>query len=222
MRKASGRSRPSAPRTRVLIADDHPPILRGVRGLLEAQGLQVVGEAADGRTAVRLARELRPDVVILDVVMPVLDGPGAAREIAATVPESKIIFLTGMPGQPSVPEALSAGVRGLVLKTELAEDLVEAVREVARGVMYVSPLYSQATASPTAPLSQAPGRPLSPREREVLRLIAEGLTTKEVAARLGISVKTAEGHRERIAAKLQVHGTAALVLYAVRAGLVSS
>jgi DNA-binding NarL/FixJ family response regulator len=201
----------------VLIADDHPAVVWGVRALLELRGLNVVAAAKDGREAVRLAQQLRPDVVVLDIVMPVLDGLSAAREIARSVPGIGLIVLTGMPGTPAVPDALSAGVRGLVLKTEVAEELVEAVRKVARGVTYVSPFYSRATPAPPPSSHKA----LSPREQEVLRLIAEGQTTKEVAARLGISVKTAESYRESIVEKLHVHGTAGLVRYAIRAALIN-
>jgi DNA-binding NarL/FixJ family response regulator len=206
----------------VLIADDHPAVLTGVRALLESSGLDVVGEAPDGQEAVRLARHLHPDVVVLDIVMPVLDGLSAAREIARSTAGIGLIVLTGMPGEPTVPEALSAGVRGLVLKTEVAEDLVDAVREVARGVTYVSRHYSRTISTAHGTEDHPPRKPLSPREREVLRLIAGGQTTKEVAARLGISVKTAEGYRESIVEKLQVHGTAGLVRYAIRAGLISA
>ena len=212
---------PRRGKARVLIADDHPAVLTGVRALLESRGWDVVAEARDGQEAVRLARRLRPDVVVLDVVMPLLDGVSAAREMARSVPGIGLIVLTGMPGEPTVPEALNAGVRGLVLKTEVAEDLVEAVREVARGVTYVSPLYSR-TVGARRTEGHAPRKPLSPREREVLQLIAAGQTTREVTARLGISVKTAEGYRESILEKLQVHGTAGLVRYAIRTGLISA
>jgi two-component system response regulator NreC len=212
---------PRRGQARVLIADDHPAVLTGVRALLESRGWDVVAEAKDGQEAVRLARRLRPDVAVLDVVMPLLDGVSAAREMARSVPGIGLIVLTGMPGEPTVPEALSAGVRGLVLKTEVAEDLVEAVREVARGVTYVSPLYSRTVGARRAE-GHASRKPLSPREREVLQLIAAGQTTREVAARLGISVKTAEGYRENILEKLQVHGTAGLVRYAIRTGLISA
>ena len=224
-RKPPRKARKPAPRgagPRVLIADDHPAVLAGVHALLAARGLDVVAEAADGQEAVRLARQLHPDIVVLDVVMPVLDGMSAAREIARSAPGIGLIVLTGMPGQPTVPEALSAGVRGLVLKTEVAEDLVEAVREVARGVTYVSPGYSRTITAAYEAGAPPPDKPLSPQEREVLRLIASGRTTKEVAARLGISVKTAEGYRERIVDKLQVHGTAGLVRYAIRTGLITA
>ncbi len=224
-KKPPGKKRTRAPRgarTRVLIADDHPVVLRGVRALLESGGLDVVAEATDGQEALRLARQLRPDVVVLDVAMPVLDGMSAAREIARSMPDISLIILTGMPGEPTVLEAIGAGVRGLVLKTEVAEDLLEAVREVARGVTYVSPFYSRTITAAHAIEDHAPRKPLSPREREVLRLIAGGQTTKEVAARLQISVKTAEGYRESIGEKLQVHGTAGLVRYAIRTGLISA
>src|ERR671931_120102 len=226
-RKPSGKTRRararSKARVRVLVADDHPAVLQGVHALLTSRGLDVVADATDGQEAVRLARRHAPDVVVLDVVMPVLDGMSAAREIARSVPGIGLIVLTGMPGEPTVPDALSAGVRGLVLKTEVAEVLVEAVRDVDRGVTSVSPGYSRTiAATPATEPDVPPRKPLSPREREVLRLIAAGQTTKQVAAQLGISVKTAEGYRESIVEKLQVHGTAGLVRYAIRTGLISA
>jgi len=209
-------------RTRVLVADDHPIVLQGVRLLLESRGLDVVAVAADGREAVRLAQELRPDVVVLDVVMPVLDGLSAARAIMQRVPEAGLILLTGMPPEPPVSDALRAGARGLVLKSEVAEDLVEAVRDVARGAMYVSPAYSRTSRDGSSSKGSSSHDSLSPRELELLRLIAQGLTTKQSAAELGISAKTAETYRESIAEKLQVHGTAGLVRYAIRAGLIGA
>jgi len=224
------RKRPAKPptvarrrlRTRVLVADDHPIVLQGVRLLLESQGLDVVAVAPDGREAVRLAQELRPDVVVLDVVMPVLDGLSAARAIMQRLPEAGLILLTGMPPEPPVSDALRAGARGLVLKSEVAEDLVEAVRDVARGAMYVSPAYSRTSRHGSRNNGTPSHDSLSPRELELLRLIAQGLTTKQAAAELGISVKTAESYRESIAEKLQVHGTAGLVRYAIRAGLIGA
>lgn len=209
-------------RTRVLVADDHPIVLQAVRSLLELRGLDVVGMAADGREAVRLAQELRPDVVVLDVVMPVLDGLSAARAIMQSLPDAGLILLTGMPPEPPVQDALRAGARGLVLKSEVAEDLVQAVRDVARGAMYVSPAYSRTTRVGSRSNGDAPHDALSPRELELLRLIAQGRTTKQAAAELGISVKTAESYRESIAEKLQVHGTAGLVRYAIRTGLIGA
>jgi len=138
------------------------------------------------------------------------------------VPEAGLILLTGMPPEPPVSDALRAGARGLVLKSEVAEDLVEAVRDVARGAMYVSPAYSRTSRDGSRSNGYPSHDSLSPRELELLRLIAQGLTTKQSAAELGISAKTAETYRESIAEKLQVHGTAGLVRYAIRAGLIGA
>ena len=178
--------------------------------------------AMDGQEAVRLAHQLHPDVVVLDVVMPVLDGLSAARAIARRAPATGLVLLTGVLPGPLIQEALRAGARGLVLKSEVVEDLAQAVRDVARGAMYVSPAYAQATGEGSRSNSDGGHDPLSPRELELLRLIAQGLTTKQCAAQLGIAVKTADSYRESIAQKLQVHGTAGLVRYAVRTGLIGA
>lgn len=204
----------------VLLADDHQIVRQGLRGLLERDGFKVVGEAADGREAVHLAGTTHPDVAILDLTMPSLNGVDAAREILRASPRMKAILLTVHAEEPYVLEALRAGVSGYVLKTQAADDLVQAIREVTRGSIYLSPGVSRTVVDAYRSKSDLPPDPLSPREREVLQLVAEGKTTKEVAAILGISVKTAESHRMRIMSKLDIHETAGLVRYAIRRGFI--
>ena len=204
----------------VLLADDHQIVRQGFRGLLEREGFKVVGEAADGREAVRLAKTTHPDVAVLDLAMPSLNGIDAAREMRRTAPRLKTVLLTMHTEEPYILEALSAGVSGYVLKSQAADDLVRAIREVTQGSIYLSPAISRTVVDAVRSRKALPPDPLSPREREVLQLIAEGKATKEVAAILGISHKTAESHRTRIMAKLDIHETATLVRYAVRRGLV--
>jgi two-component system, NarL family, response regulator NreC len=204
----------------VLLADDHLLVRQGLKGLLEREGFKVVAEAGDGREAIRLAGTSHPDVVILDLAMPALNGVDAAREIARAEPRTKAILLTMHKEDPYVLQALNAGISGYVLKTQAGAELVQAIREVARGAIYLSPGVSRAVVDAYKAKSELPPDPLSPREREVLQLVAEGKTTKEVAGVLGISVKTAESHRTRIMEKLDIHETASLVRYAIRRGLI--
>ena len=204
----------------VLLADDHQIVRQGLKGLLEREGFKVVGEATDGREAVRLAGKNHPDVAVLDLVMPALNGVDAAREMLRSAPRLKAILLTMHTEDPYVLEALRAGVSGYVLKTQAADDLVQAIREVTRGSIYLSPGISRTVVDAYRSKTDLPPDPLSPREREVLQLVAEGKTTKEVAAILGISVKTGESHRTRIMSKLNIHETAGLVRYAIRRGLI--
>jgi DNA-binding NarL/FixJ family response regulator len=204
----------------VLLADDHQIVRQGLKGLLEREGFKVVGEATDGREAVRLAGKNHPDVAVIDLVMPALNGVDAAREMLRSAPRLKAILLTMHTEDPYVLEALRAGVSGYVLKTQAADDLVQAIREVTRGSIYLSPGISRTVVDAYRSKTDLPPDPLSPREREVLQLVAEGKTTKEVAAILGISVKTAESHRTRIMSKLNIHETAGLVRYAIRRGLI--
>jgi two-component system, NarL family, response regulator NreC len=203
---------------RVLLADDHRIFRQGVRALLERENLRV-DEAADGHAAIQTAAETYPDVAVLDLAMPILNGLGAAREIVRVSPRTRVILLTMHAEDPYVVRALRAGVRGYVLKTQAAEDLVQAIREVARGAVYLSPGVSQAVVDAYLAKQDLPPDPLTAREHQVLQLIAEGKTTKEAAAVLGISVKTAESHRMRIMSKLDIHETAGLVRYAIRQGL---
>jgi len=209
-------------RTRVLLADDHGLIRQGLKSLLEGQGFQVVGEASDGHEAVRAAEKTHPDVAILDIRMPVLNGVDATRELKKSSPKTKIIILTQHDENQYVTEALQAGAKGYVLKSQGAEDLVHAIREVCRGAVYLSPSISQTVVG--AYLSKGTVSPdvLSGRERQVLQLVGEGKSTKDIAVQLGISVKTAESHRARLMKKLDIHETASLVRYAIRRGLIQA
>jgi len=205
---------------RILLGDDHLIFRQGVKGLLEREGLQIVGETADGQEAIRRARELSPDVAVLDLGMPLLNGLDAAREIVRVSPRTRPIILTMHSEDPYVLEALRAGVKGYVLKTQPSADLVQAIQEVSRGRIYLSPGVSRTVVEAYLGKTELPPDPLSSREREVLQLVAEGKTTKETARLLGVSVKTAENHRTRIMAKLDIHETAGLVRYAIRRGFI--
>jgi DNA-binding NarL/FixJ family response regulator len=205
---------------RILLADDHAIVRQGLKALLEREGFAVVAEADDGQAAVRLARERCPDVAVLDFSMPLLNGLDAAVEIIRACPRAKAILLTMHTDDHYVLSALQAGVKGYVVKTQASSDLVRAIHEVLRGMMYLSPGISQAVVQAYLAKSEMPRDPLTSREREVLQLVAEGKSTKEVAGLLGISFKTAESHRTRILKKLDLHETAGLVRYAVRRGLI--
>ena len=206
--------------TRILLADDHQIVRQGLKALLEREGFAVVAEVADGQEAIRSARERCPDVAVLDFGMPLLNGLGAAREILHACPRAKAILLTMHTEDHYVLEALQAGVKGYVVKTQASADLIRAIHEVLRGMMYLSPGVSQAVVEAYLAKSELPVDPLTPREREVLQLVAEGKSTKEIAQLLGISFKTAESHRTRIMKKTSIHETAGLVRYAVRRGLI--
>jgi DNA-binding NarL/FixJ family response regulator len=206
---------------RIVIVDDHMILLQGIRKLLEAEpGYQVVGEACDGLEAVELIRRLKPDIAIMDITLPGLNGLDAARSIAAASPRTRTILLTMHKESPYVIEALNTGVHGYVIKTEASGDLLRAIREAGRDRMYFSPAISQIVIDAYRNKDSVDADPLTPREREVLQLIAEGQKTKQVAASLGISLKTAESHRTHLMKKLDIHDTAGLVRYAVRRGLI--
>lgn len=204
----------------VLLADDQP-MFRGVlRTVLEREGFEVVGEAGDGRRAVRLAVTLHPMVVVLDVAMPLLNGIDAARAIRRQTREcTKVVLLTMYEESVYALEALRAGIRGYVLKTQASADLATAIREVASGTTYLSPAISGPLVNAFRADREPPSVPLTDREREVLQLIAEGSSTKQVARVLDLSVRTADSHRTRIMHKLDLHTTADLVRYAVRCGV---
>jgi DNA-binding NarL/FixJ family response regulator len=206
---------------RVLLADDHVLVREGLRALLAKEAdIQVVAEAGDGREAIRSAGETRPDVAALDLSMPLLNGLEAARQMAAWDRPPRVILLTVHAEDRYVLEAIRAGVRGYVLKKQASADLVRAIREVSGGGVYLSPGISaavvEAVRSPQAPTEE----PLTAREREVLQLVAEGKTTKEIAVLLGISVKTADAHRTRLMQKLDIHDIAGLTRYAIRQGII--
>jgi DNA-binding NarL/FixJ family response regulator len=206
---------------RVLLADDHAIVREGLRALLAREAdLRVVGEAGDGREALRLAQETHPDVAALDLSMPLLNGLEAARQIAAWARGPRCILLTMHTEDRYVLEALRAGVRGYVLKKQAGEDLVRAIREVAAGAVYLSPGISATVADAVRSPRPTPVGPLTAREREVLQLVAEGKTTKEIAVILGVSVKTADAHRTRLMQKLDIHDVAGLTRYAIRQGII--
>lgn len=206
--------------TRLILIDDHAMFRQSLRKLLEDQGFSIIGEAGDGREAVRLARTLDPDIAILDVSMPLLNGIDAAHEIHRLAPRTQVILLTMYREEAYILEALRAGIRGYVLKDQAASDLVAAVGDVLKGSIYLSPGISEAVVKAYKSKSNAPGEPLSSRERQVLQLVAEGNTTKQIASILNVSVKTADSHRTRIMKKLDIHETASLVRYAIRLGLI--
>ncbi len=207
---------------RVLLADDHALVRQGLKALLESQGFQVVGEASDGQATLRSAEKTHPDVAILDISMPVLNGMDAARELKKSSPKTKIILLTQHDEDQYVTEALRAGAKGYVLKSQAAEDLVQAIREVCRGSVYLSPSISRSVVDAYLSKTYVSTDPLSGRERQVLQLVGEGKSTKDIAIQLGISVKTAESHRARLMKKLDIHETASLVRYAIRRGLIQA
>ena len=204
----------------VLLADDHQIVRQGIKVLLEREGFDVVGEASDGREAVQMAAKLRPDVAVVDFVMPLLNGLDAGVQIQRDSPRTKAILLTMATEAQYVLEAFRGGLRGYVIKTQAAADLVQAIREILRNALYVSPGISRTLVEAYLSKTALPPDPLTVREREVLQLVAEGRTTKEVATVLGLSVKTAETHRTKIMRKLEIHETAGLVRYAIRRGLV--
>lgn len=206
--------------TRVLLADDHVIVRESLKSMLEGAGIQVVAQASNGQEALRLAESLMPEIAVLDISMPVLNGLDAMRAIRVASPKTQVILLTQHDEAQYVAEALEAGVKGYVLKTQVANDLIQAIRQVGRGDVYLSPQISAAVMEAYNPKMQKRADPLTPREKQVLQLIAEGKTTRDLASVLGISVKTAESHRTRLMQKLNIHDTATLVLYAVRRGIV--
>jgi DNA-binding NarL/FixJ family response regulator len=206
---------------RLVLADDHLVLRQALKALLERRGLQVVADEADGRAAVSAVQRTAPDVAVLDVAMPVLNGVDAAREIAQLAPSCPVILLSGIDDTRFVKEALKAGVRGFVQKSQGCDDLVHAIEEVRGGRLYVSPGASQAIVDACATPSGPDGSRLTPRERQVLQLVGEGKSTKQIAEVLKISVKTAEFHRGRLMKKLNVHDTANLVRYAIREGWIA-
>jgi DNA-binding NarL/FixJ family response regulator len=204
---------------RILIADDHSVVRAGLRALLESRpGWEVVGEASDGRDAIEKAAKLKPDIAVLDIGMPLLNGVEATRRIRVSSPATEILILTMHESDDLVQQVVSAGARGYILKDEADRVLIAAVDAARQHKPYFS---TRISSSLTEELTPADGtkvsRPrLTPREREILQLLAEGKANKEVASLLGISVNTAEAHRANIMLKLNVHSLAELVHYAIR------
>lgn len=204
----------------ILVADDHEVVRRGVRALIEARhDWHVSGEACTGNDALRLARELKPDVVVMDIMMPELNGIEAARKIRSAVPNAEILLLTMSDSEQLVHEGLQVGAKGYVLKSDAGRDLVAAIEALLRHKVFLSPAVATVVVGEYVGRHQgdAASSPcLSRREREVLHLLAEGRTNKEVAETLNISIRTAETHRIHIMKKINVHSIAELVHYAIR------
>lgn len=207
--------------TRILLADDHQVVRRGFGLILSAQpGWEIVGEAANGREAVELSERLQPDLVVMDVSMPELNGIEATRRIAEFAPRCRILALSMHRDAVYVREILKAGAHGYLLKDASDQDLVDAVRAVSQGHGYLSPAVSDAVLSDYRKHVTDPIDLLTSREREVLQLIAEGKTNKEIAQNLNLSVYTVDSHRSRIMEKLNLHSAGELIRFAIRNGLI--
>lgn len=213
----------------ILLAEDHAIVREGIQNLLELEpDLKVTGVAQDGRSAVVLAQQLRPDVVLMDIAMPLLNGLEATRQIHRTLPATKVIMLSAHCDDAYIAEALKAGALGFILKQSTTEELCRAIRLVRDGKRCFSPAVAKRLHRVLPELTETrrmPGegkRELTSRELEVLQLIAEGKANKETADQLGISVKTVEKHRGHLMEKLGIHNTAGLTRYAMEAGVIES
>ncbi|HXN50632.1 MAG TPA: response regulator transcription factor [Candidatus Acidoferrum sp.] len=216
---------------RLLLADDHEIVRKGLRSLLEAQpGWQVAAEASDGREAVEKAKELKPDITVLDIGMPSLNGLEATRQMLKNDSRAKILILTMHESDPLIRDVLDAGARGYVLKTDASRDLVTAINAVrsnktfftAKVAQMVLDGYLDQGPKKEKPPVESPKTRLTPRQREIVQLLAEGKSSKEVAVQLGLSVKTAETHRANIMRRLDCHSVSELVRYAVRNNIIEA
>ncbi len=209
---------------RILVADDHEIVRKGLVNLLQSRGWQVIGECSDGRQAVEKTEELRPDLVILDIGMPNLNGLDATRQILRNHPQQKVLILTVTDTDQVVRDVLQAGARGFVLKSDAARDLVAAVEAIEQNRTFFTSRVGEMVLDgylKGGGVRTEPHIPsLTPREREIVQLLAEGKSTKEVASMLDLSVKTAETHRSNIMRKLKLHSVGELVLYAIRNNIV--
>lgn len=213
--------------TTIVLADDHPVVRRGLRSLLEGEAdLQVIGEAGDGIEAVRLTERLKPDVILVDLMMPGMTGLEVTRQIVSRVPRTQVVVLSMYDSDAYVREAVRGGASGYVLKEASPSDLVDAIRAVATGHRYLSPTLSQraveAYVEGARAAAPAPHETLSTREREVLKLAAEGRTSQEIAERLYLSPRTVETHRASLLRKLGLRSQTDLIRYAIRQGLLSA
>jgi len=213
----------------VLLAEDHMIVREGVRALLEAEGdIAVVGEAGTGRQAVLLAKRLRPAVVVMDIAMPLLNGLEATRRILKAVPTARVLILSAHSDDEYIRQVILLGAAGYLIKQTSADLLAKAIREVEKGNTFFSPSIARRVQDLYPPSPDGRGAikvgktVLSSREVEVLQLIAEGKANKQVAAELGISIKTVEKHRQHLMSKLDLHDTAGLTRYAIAAGIIES
>ena len=215
-------------RIRVLLADDHMIVREGLRALLEAEeDIEVVGEAENGRQAVQLIKRLRPDVVVMDIAMPLLNGLEVTRRIVKEVPATRVLILSAHGDDEYVRQVVLLGAAGYLVKQTSADVLGRAIREVHKGNTFFSPsiakrLPNLSSGSPDGRGAITMKAGLSSREVEVLQLIAEGKANKQVARELGISIKTVEKHRQHLMSKLDLHDTAGLTRYAIAAGIIES
>ena len=216
-------------RIAVLLAEDHTIVREGFRKMLELEDdFEIVGEAPDGRTAVALARKIRPEVVLMDIAMPLLNGLEAARQVLKAVPTAKVLMLSAHSDHAYVENAIESGAVGFLLKQTSAHDVCRAIREVHNGKTFFSPSIAKhlnhlnPQALNCAGMLKKKAAQLTSREFEVLQLIAEGKANKETASELGIGIKTVEKHREHLMAKLDIHDTAGLTRYAIGAGIIES
>jgi len=210
---------------RVLIADDHSILLAGLKKLVE-EDYEVVGTVEDGRALIEAAKRLKPDLILLDISMPLLNGLDAARQLKKLQPDAKLLFLTMHSSSTYATEAFKAGANGYLLKQSAASELPQAIAAVLRGQSYLTPAITrqvlETALQPAEPALKQSLSALTPRQREVLQLIAEGKGTKEVATLLNVSVKTVEFHKSRLMEQLDLHSTPALIKFAIAEGLVSA
>jgi DNA-binding NarL/FixJ family response regulator len=210
-------------KARLLLADDHTLVLEGLKKILETD-FDLVGAAENGRELLRLAEELKPDVVLVDISMPLLNGIDACKQLLKTTPDAKVIFITMHADADYVAEAFRAGASGYLLKRSAASELVNAIHEVLKGRCYVTPLVTREALSPLLG-NLADARKLSstltPRQREVLQLVAEGRSVKEISAILQVSAKTIEFHKSALMERLDIHTTAELTRYAIEHGFIA-
>jgi DNA-binding NarL/FixJ family response regulator len=212
----------------VLLADDHTVVRQGLRALLVAEGdIEIVGEADNGRQAVQLAKKLLPDVVVMDIAMPVLNGLEATRQITRTIPSAKVLVLSSYSDDEYVQQLTEAGAAGYLVKQTAANDLLKAIREAHKGNAYFSPaiakrLRDQCRQAFTGQTVKKRADYLTTREAEVLQLIAEGRANKQIAAELCISIKTVEKHRQQVMNKLGIHDVAGLTRHAIAKGIIES
>lgn len=216
-------------RITVLLAEDHTIVREGFRKMLELEGdFEIVGEAQDGRAAVALTKKLHPDVVLMDIAMPLLNGLEATRQILKMLPDAKVLMLSAHSDDAYVTNAAGSGARGFLLKQTSAHEVCRAIREVHQGKTFFSPVISKRQGRLKLPSDGRAGMfkgkavELTSREMEVLQLIVEGKANKETAAELGISIKTVEKHREHLMEKLDIHDIAGLTRYAISAGIIES